>query len=321
MIRYVNNILKILMNKFNRTRTMTDKTMTDKLDIDESTENPRRNLLKALAGTGAAATLAPEQWTKPVLNTILLPAHAQTTSDQEFGGGINNGLGANSRHEHLLDRFIQPAFAASSPVGENFGGGCVLFSTTGSLINILVQQTTGDIGEGSTTIVDGSFSTQMGSALVSGEISYNSAGAIERIVGDVDGHGYEATEGGASECPEESLQGVNANCDYNLGDNFGWGDSFSLCFSTTILNSDCAGATTMSYDVISGGTVIGHCGPNPVMNENHASEDQDPCFSCTLTSYGVLAGTADPGEDFTLDVTFDNGCRCSFVYATFPNPT
>ncbi len=42
----------------------------------------RRRILKALAtGTGAVATvkLAPEKWTKPVVDSVLLPAHAQTT--------------------------------------------------------------------------------------------------------------------------------------------------------------------------------------------------------------------------------------------------
>ncbi|HSH42360.1 MAG TPA: hypothetical protein VK973_09585, partial [Arenicellales bacterium] len=44
--------------------------------------NSRRKLLKsALLGGGAAAALysAPERWTRPVIEAVSLPAHAQTS--------------------------------------------------------------------------------------------------------------------------------------------------------------------------------------------------------------------------------------------------
>ncbi len=37
----------------------------------------RRRLLKSLAAGGAAAAFLPEKWTKPVIDRILVPAHAQ----------------------------------------------------------------------------------------------------------------------------------------------------------------------------------------------------------------------------------------------------
>jgi len=42
----------------------------------------RRRLLSALGGLGASATL-PSQWVKPVMETIVLPAHATTTDVQQ----------------------------------------------------------------------------------------------------------------------------------------------------------------------------------------------------------------------------------------------
>lgn len=42
----------------------------------------RRHTLKALTGGllfGSAATLLPRKWTKPVVNAVILPVHAQTT--------------------------------------------------------------------------------------------------------------------------------------------------------------------------------------------------------------------------------------------------
>ena len=53
----------------------------------EGTSNSRRNLLKALTAGGAAAAVAPSEWTKPALKSIALPAHAQTT-----GGGDDCNL-------------------------------------------------------------------------------------------------------------------------------------------------------------------------------------------------------------------------------------
>jgi hypothetical protein len=37
----------------------------------------RRRALKALIAGGAGAVLLPERWTRPILNSVLLPAHAQ----------------------------------------------------------------------------------------------------------------------------------------------------------------------------------------------------------------------------------------------------
>lgn len=51
--------------------------------IDQS----RRDALKKLGiatGVGAAATT---EWAKPVVNSIIVPAHAQTTSGSSGGGG------------------------------------------------------------------------------------------------------------------------------------------------------------------------------------------------------------------------------------------
>ncbi|MCP4000555.1 MAG: twin-arginine translocation signal domain-containing protein [Gammaproteobacteria bacterium] len=45
-------------------------------------ENNRRDLLKTLTAAGVVAVTIPEQWKKPVVESILLPVHAQTTSEE-----------------------------------------------------------------------------------------------------------------------------------------------------------------------------------------------------------------------------------------------
>ena len=52
--------------------------MNEKLDNPVTAEG-RRRLLKTLAVSGATAALLPEKWVKPLIDKILVPAHAQTS--------------------------------------------------------------------------------------------------------------------------------------------------------------------------------------------------------------------------------------------------
>ena len=54
-----------------------------------SSENSRRKALKALTlGTGAVMA---SQWSKPVVESVILPAHAQTSLLIAAGGGSGSG--------------------------------------------------------------------------------------------------------------------------------------------------------------------------------------------------------------------------------------
>jgi len=58
--------------------------MTDK--NDNSTEQARRRLLKTIAGAGGVITagkMLPDNWKRPIVDTALLPAHAQTSTCTE----------------------------------------------------------------------------------------------------------------------------------------------------------------------------------------------------------------------------------------------
>ena len=52
-------------------------------DNNKTPEERRKALKKILAGTGAVtvAAAAPEKWTRPVVHSVVLPAHAQTSTD------------------------------------------------------------------------------------------------------------------------------------------------------------------------------------------------------------------------------------------------
>jgi hypothetical protein len=57
---------------------------------DKKAENSRRKLLKtAVVGGGiiGASKAMPEKWSKPVVDSVLIPAHAATTGSGGGGGG------------------------------------------------------------------------------------------------------------------------------------------------------------------------------------------------------------------------------------------
>ena len=84
--------------------------MTDKHDMD-SIQRVRRALLKkSIAGAGAL-TLLPERWTKPVVQSVVLPAHAQAT--QTPTAFTQTGITfVPAGQVTLLDVLVEPAHAS-----------------------------------------------------------------------------------------------------------------------------------------------------------------------------------------------------------------
>lgn len=83
----------------------------------------RRRLLSAIALGGGAAAVLPERWVKPVVDAVLLPAHAQATMVQNFGLYSNqNGNNVQGRlSTGLLDRmagFLVGTAAAGAAPGD-----------------------------------------------------------------------------------------------------------------------------------------------------------------------------------------------------------
>ncbi len=56
---------------------MSKKTTT--ITTTTSSTSHRRSLLKGVLGISAAAVVLPNRWTKPVVNAVLLPVHAQSS--------------------------------------------------------------------------------------------------------------------------------------------------------------------------------------------------------------------------------------------------
>ena len=60
---------------------------------DKKSNDSRRKLLKSIAaGSGAvvAGKSLPESWTKPIVDSVMLPAHAETTNDNASAAVLTN---------------------------------------------------------------------------------------------------------------------------------------------------------------------------------------------------------------------------------------
>lgn len=93
----------------------------------------RRTLVKSAVLGGAASQMLPAQWAKPVVETVVLPAHA-ATSGAQFGGAQASAFGApvvdkGDQSRSILDYFVEEAVAAPDTC-EGFGPGSLPGSGT-----------------------------------------------------------------------------------------------------------------------------------------------------------------------------------------------
>ena len=153
--------------------------MDDDMSTPKAAVEPkpgRRRLLKALAGAGgvfATGALLPERWTRPVVESIIVPAHAQATgvlaqsyagSNFESGGGpapASRGLG-----ERLLNTIIPNA---SAQVNVDPVTVCLELSADSVAVSIyyvceMPSRGTGPLG------ADGSFVGNAGAWVFSGQL-------------------------------------------------------------------------------------------------------------------------------------------------------
>jgi hypothetical protein len=86
-------------------------------DQNQGKNSARRRLLKSVvAGSGvfAVGRTLPESWLEPVVKSVALPAHAQTSPfagpTGNFGAAVSS-IGANERDGSILDMFVEPARA------------------------------------------------------------------------------------------------------------------------------------------------------------------------------------------------------------------
>ncbi len=84
----------------------------------EKTVSARRRLFQIMAVGGTAAIVLPEKWVKPVIDAVIVPAHAAGSVVRTAGIYGNSGVGVGSNSASVLDRFagmfMSSAHAATS---------------------------------------------------------------------------------------------------------------------------------------------------------------------------------------------------------------
>ncbi len=100
----------------------------------------RKTLKKILAGTGAAgvAAVAPQNWTTPVINSVVLPSHAQTSRLSLNYSDPNAGAMMPS---DLLDSLVPSAHAGSEAVKAL----CINFNSDMTTYNAALESDSGQL--------------------------------------------------------------------------------------------------------------------------------------------------------------------------------
>lgn len=107
---------------------------------ERAQSEPRRKLIKLMAvgGTGLSAAVLPERWTRPVVNSVLLPAHAATTD--EAASGTRGEVPESCQHDSVT--IVDAGEIGSDDIMIIYDG-----ATTCDIV-------TGDVAEGDATPAD-----------------------------------------------------------------------------------------------------------------------------------------------------------------------
>ena len=108
--------------------------------MNNKNPNTRRKLLIGLGSTVVGASQLPKSWSKPIVNSVILPTHAQTTETDtsptptppppppplptSFSGTINlPGIAKNDQNNNLFAILVPKAYAGE--IGPTSGEMCI----------------------------------------------------------------------------------------------------------------------------------------------------------------------------------------------------
>lgn len=176
--------------------------------------DPRRSLLKTLAVGGVAGAALPTQWSKPMIDSVVLPAHAQTTSGTVTGGGGGGGAGpgpapSRSTGEALMDFFVNPA-SAGEPDVEDY---CLELSISvngGTITSVTVTKMCFDACKSGTRWFDQNISSTPLSG--SGSNWMGMVAGLQLVLSNVNAAGPKLADSNYDGVPGEIFAGDSCDC-------------------------------------------------------------------------------------------------------------
>ena len=182
---------------------------SERSSSEAETSPARRKLLKTLAGTGgvvAAGALLPEKWTQPVVDRILVPAHAQATGiTGTYSETLGYDIPFSSGGAQIPNQSFLFALGGVTPAGDG---------------TVTISNLQGDLGDGAIeqwTIRLGS----VASGIVIG-VTNNSPGDCQPAPGSVfnvtQAQLQAAISGGSIEISAENGGDIQDFCDANTMD-------------------------------------------------------------------------------------------------------
>jgi len=176
------------------------------------TYESRRRLLKSIAlasGATIAGRSLPDAWTRPVVDSVLLPAHAQLSGGVSTGrfAGLNDLLFTDSTPGgSVLDLFAKPTLAADG-CPRVLSGVCLDVQEDGSVdVKICTTSLVTNEYLGTASVVAGELSGSVGDYDVSG--TFDVTAQPQEIVVQIEGP-----------CPEFGfVENIATNITAKLGD-------------------------------------------------------------------------------------------------------
>lgn len=145
-------------------------------------ERARRKILRSLVftgGVGAGSSLIPATWTRPVVEAVTLPAHAQTTGPGFNGTGPVEFIDGRNEDGGSFEDFVQSVRQAV--VNDAHAGGAqALIIPIGFCVNIVVVNLNDPNSPTTVTVLSNFFNTDIGTGTLN----------QLRTVGIVTGEGY-----------------------------------------------------------------------------------------------------------------------------------
>ena len=110
-----------------------DKSERSSSSFGANQKASRRKVLKhtLIGGTVISASVLPDRWTKPLINTVVTPAHAQTSTTVVLGGQLSSTVPKQAASStDTLNIFLNSANATNPFAPLN--GGCLTLDINGS---------------------------------------------------------------------------------------------------------------------------------------------------------------------------------------------